>query len=92
MGNKKLDEIVTTLRSIVLQDQSNNIFDSKFVNGLNFENNKVHFTLELLPEQLKKAQQIKNFIQEKLLSIKQVDKVEIILTAHNTKKEIKNSK
>ena len=91
MDSKKLDEIVTILRSIVLQDQSNNIFDSKFVNGLNFENNKVHFTLELLPEQLKEAQQIKNFIQEKLLSIKQVDKVEIILTAHNTKKENKNS-
>ncbi len=91
MNSKKLDEIVTTLRSIVLQDQSNNIFDSKFVNGLNFENNKVHFTLELLPEQLKEAQQIKNFIQEKLLSIKQVDKVEIILTAHNTKKANKSS-
>jgi ATP-binding protein involved in chromosome partitioning len=91
MDSKKLDEIVTILRSIVLQDQSNNIFDSKFVNGLNFENNKVHFTLELLPEQLKEAQQIKNFIQEKLLSIKQVDKVEIILTAHNTKKENKSS-
>ncbi len=91
MDSKKLDEIVTILRSIVLQDQSNNIFDSKFVNGLNFENNKVHFTLELLPEQLKKAQQIKNFIQEKLLSIKQVDEVEIILTAHNIKKENKSS-
>ena len=91
MDSKNLDEIVTILRSIVLQDQSNNIFDSKFVNGLNFENNKVHFTLELLPEQLKEAQQIKNFIQEKLLSIKQVDKVEIILTAHNTKKENKSS-
>ena len=39
MDNKKLDEIVTTLRSIALQDQSNNIFDSKCVNGLNFENN-----------------------------------------------------
>ncbi len=91
MDNKKLDEIVTTLRSIVLQDQSNNIFDSKCVNGLNFENNIVHFTLELLPEQLKESQQIKNFIQEKLLLIKQVEKVEIILTSHNTKKENKNS-
>ena len=48
------------------------------------------FTLELLPEQLKESQKIKNFIQEKLLSIKQVEKVEIILTAHNTKKENKN--
>ena len=91
MDNKKLDEIITILRSIILQNQSNNIFDSKYVTGLNFEKNKVHFTLELLPEQLKEAQQIKNFIQEKLLSIKQVDKVEIILTAHNTKKENKSS-
>ena len=91
MGNKKFEKIITALRSIVLQDQSNNIFDSKCVNGLNFENNKVYFTLELLPEQLKEAQQIKNFIQEKLLSIKQVDKVEIILTAHNAKKENKSS-
>ena len=90
MDNKKLDEIVRILRSIVLQDQSNNILDSKCVYGLNFENKKVHFTLELLPEQLKKSQQIKNFIQEKLLSINQVDTVEIILTAHNTKKRNKN--
>ena len=91
MDNKKLDEIITILRSIVLQNQSNNIFDSKCVTGLNFEKNKIHFTLELFPEQLKESQQIKNFIQEKLLSIKQVDKVEIILTAHNTKKENKSS-
>ena len=91
MDNKKLGEIITILRSIVLHNQSNNIFDSKCVKGLNFENKKVHFTLELLSEQLKEAQQIKNFIQEKLLSIKQVDKVEIILTAHNTKKENKSS-
>ncbi len=91
MDNKKLDEIVTTLKSIVLQDQSNNIIESKCVNGLNYKNNKVHFTLELLPDQLKEAQQIKNFIQEKLLSIKQVNKVEIILTAHNINKENKSS-
>ncbi len=91
MDNKKLDEIVTTLRSIVLQDESNNIFDSNCIYGLNFENNIVHFTLELLPKQLKESQQIKNFIQEKLLLIKQVEKVEIILTSHNTKKENKNS-
>ncbi len=90
MDNKKIDEIITKLRSIVLQNQSNNIFDSNCVNGLNFENNKVHFTLELLPEQLKESQQIKNIIQEKLLSIKQVDRVEIILTAHNIKQENKN--
>ena len=91
MNNKILDEIKIILKSIVLQDQSNNIFDSNFINGLKFENNTVHFTLELLPQQLKESQQIKKFIQEKLLSIKQVDQVEIILTAHNTKKENKNS-
>ena len=91
MDNKKLDEIITILRSVVLQNQSNNIYDSKYVTGLNFEKNKIHFTLELLPEQLKESQQIKNFIQEKLLLIKQVEKVEIILTAHNTNKENKIS-
>ena len=91
MDNKKLSEIITILRSVVLQNQSNNIYDSKCVNGLNFEKNKIHFTLELLPEQLKESQQIKNFIQEKLLLIKQVEKVEIILTAHNTNRDNKSS-
>ena len=91
MDNKKLDEIITILRSVVLQNQSNNIYDSKYVTGLNFEKNKIHFTLELLPEQLKESQQIKNFIQEKLLLIKEVEKVEIILTAHNTNKQNKSS-
>ena len=91
MNDKILEEIKIILKSIVLQDQSNNIFDSNFINGLKFENNTVHFTLELLPQQLKESPQIKKFIQEKLLSIKQVDQVEIILTAHNTKKENKNS-
>ena len=91
MDDKILDEIKIILKSIVLQDQSNNIFDSNFINGLKFENNTVHFTLELLPQQLKESQQIKKFIQEKLLSIKQVDQVEIILTAHNTKKDNTNS-
>ena len=91
MDDKILDEIKIILKSIVLQDQSNNIFDSNFINGLKFENNTVHFTLELLPQQLKESQQIKKFIQEKLLSIKQVNQVEIILTAHNTKMENKKS-
>ena len=90
MDDKNIIEIRTILQSIVLQNQSNNIFDSNFVNELKFENKTVYFTLELLPEQLKESQKIKNFIQEKLLSIKQVEKVEIILTAHNTKKENKN--
>ena len=90
MDDKNIIEIKTILQSIILQNQSNNIFDSNLVNELKFENKTVYFTLELLPEQLKESQKIKNFIQEKLLSIKQVDKVEIILTSHNTKKENKN--
>ena len=59
MDNKKFDEIIKILRSVILQNQSNNIYDSKCVTGLNFEKNKIHFTLELLPEQLKESQQIK---------------------------------
>ncbi len=90
MDDKNIIEIKTILQSIILQNQSNNIFDSNLVNELKFENKTVYFTLELLPDQLKESQKIKNFIQEKLLSIKQVEKVEIILTAHNTKKENKN--
>ena len=56
MDNKNLDEIIAVLKSIVLQNQSNKIFDSNFINGLKFEDNTVHFTLELLPEQLNSDQ------------------------------------
>ena len=86
MNNTKLEEIVTILRSITLQNQSKNIYESKMVNGLKFENNIISFTLELLPEQLKKYESIKKFIQEKLYVIDNVKKVEIILTSHRTKK------
>jgi len=51
MDDKTLNEVKIILRSIVLQNQSVNIFDSKYINGLKVENNKVYFTLELLPEQ-----------------------------------------
>ena len=66
MNNTELQEIVTILRSIILQNQSKNIYESKMVNGLKFENNKISFTLELLQEQLKQSESIKKFIQEKL--------------------------
>ena len=65
MNNTKLEEIVTILRSIILQNQSKNIYESKMVNGLKFENNIISFTLELLQEQLKQSESIKKFIQEK---------------------------
>ena len=84
MNDTKLDEIITILRSIILQNQSQNIYESKMVNGLKFENNIISFTLELLPEQLKQSESIKKFIQEKLYVVDNVKKVEIILTSSTT--------
>ena len=66
MDDKTLEEIITILKSITLQNQTNNIFDGKMVHGLKLENNNISFTLELLPEQLKQSESIKNFVQEKL--------------------------
>ena len=43
MNDTKLDEIITILRSIILQNQSQNIYESKMVNGLKFENNIISF-------------------------------------------------
>ena len=91
MENKILDEIKTTLKSIYLKNQNINLLESKFINGLKFEKNIVYFTLELLAKQLKESQEIKEVIENKLLNIKEVEKVEIILTAHNTKKDNNNS-
>jgi ATP-binding protein involved in chromosome partitioning len=91
MENKILDEIKTTLKSIVLKNQNINLLESNVINGLKFEKNIVYFTLELLAEQLKESQEIKKIIENKLLDIKEVQKVEIILTAHNTKKDSKNN-
>ena len=91
MENKILDEIKTTLKSIVLKNQNINLLESNFINGLKFEKNIAYFTLELLAEQLKESQEIKKIIENKLLDIKEVQKVEIILTAHNTKKDGNNS-
>ena len=91
MENKILDEIKTTLKSIVLKNQNINLLESNVINGLKFEKNIVYFTLELLAEQLKESQEIKKVIENKLLNVKEVQKVEIILTAHNTKKEGNNS-
>ena len=91
MENKILYQINTTLKSIVLKNQTINLLDSNLVNGLKFHKNTVSFTLELLPEQLVESQEIKNIIEKKLLNIKDIQKVEIILTAHNAKKDSNNN-
>ena len=64
MNNKQLEEIVTILKSIVLQNQSQNIYESNMVNSLRYENNIISFTLELLPEQVKESESIKKLINE----------------------------
>ena len=91
MENKKLDKIKSALKSITLKNQTVNLLDSKLINGLRFEKKIIYFTLELLPEQLKDSQEIKKTIEKKLLCIEGVEKTEIILTAHNAKKESGNN-
>ena len=88
MNDTKLKEIIAVLRSIILQNQSQNIYDSNMVYGLNYHNDVISFTLELLPSQLKQSEAIKNIIQEKLYFVDNVKKIEIILTSHKSKKLI----
>ena len=64
MNNTKLEEIVTILKSIVLQNQSKNIYESKMISSLKYENNIISLTLELLPEQVNKSESIRKIIQE----------------------------
>ena len=90
MNTTELEKIVTILKSIVLQNQSQNIYESKMVNSLKFENDIISFTLELLPEQVKQSESIKKFIKEKLNAIDNLKKVEIILTSHKPKKNKTN--
>ena len=92
MNSSKLEEIKTILKSIILQNQSQNVYDSNVVNGLKYENNIISFTLELLPEQLKQSQTIKKLIQKKLYAIDNIKKVEIILTSHRTRIKNNNTK
>ena len=90
MNNTKLEEIIVILKSIVLKNKSQNIYESKMVNSLKYENNVISFTLELLPEQVQKSASIKKVIEEKLLAINNVKKVEILLTSHKEKKNNSN--
>ena len=68
MDNKELNEIIIILKSITLQNQTTNIFDSKMVNGLKYDNNVISFTLELKHEHLNQSESIKRFIEEKIIS------------------------
>ena len=86
MNDSKLKEIITVLRSIILQNQTQNIYDSNMVNGLKYQNDVITFTVELLPEQIKQSQAIKKFIEEKLHVVDNIKKIEIVLTSHKSKK------
>ena len=93
MTNKKLEEIKKILSSIKLKSRSNNIVDSKMISGLELKNNSITFVLELSSEELKSSDLIKKTIEEKLLTISQIEKVSIVITSHNKKieKNLKNN-
>jgi len=86
MNDKKLEEINKILSSIILKDQTTNILGAKMISGLELKENTLTFTLELLPEQLKESNEIKQMIENKLLLIPEINKVSIILTSHNLNK------
>ena len=63
------------------------------ISGLELKNNSITFVLELSSEELKSSDQIKKTIEEKLLTISQIEKVSIVITSHNKKieKNLKNN-
>lgn len=93
MTNKKLEEIKKILSSIKLNSRSNNIVDSKMISGLELKNSSITFVLELSSEELESSDLIKKTIEEKLLTISQIEKVSIVITSHNKKieKNLKNN-
>jgi len=93
MTNKKLEEIKKILSSIKLKSRSNNIVDSKMISGLELKNNSITFVLELSSEELESSDPIKKTIEEKLLTIPQIEKVSIVITSHHKKtdKNLKNN-
>ena len=93
MTNKKLEEIKKILSSIKLKSRSNNIVDSKMISGLELKNNSITFVLELSSDELESSDPIKKTIEEKLLTISQIEKVSIVITSHNKKieKNLKNN-
>ena len=93
MTNKKIEKIKKILSSIKLKSRSNNIVDSNMISGLELKNNSITFVLELSSEELKSSDPIKKTIEEKLLTISQIEKVSIVITSHNKKieKNLKNN-
>lgn len=93
MTNKKIEKIKKILSSIKLKSRSNNIVDSNMISGLELKNNSITFVLELSSEELESSDQIKKTIEEKLLTISQIEKVSIVITSHNKKieKNLKNN-
>ena len=92
MNKIKLSEVETVLKAIILKNQSSDLLSSNLINALKIEHDVVHFSLELLPDQLKDSKEIKQFVEDKLFTINWVKEVKIILTAHNTKKNNENIK
>ena len=92
MNKIKLSEVETVLKAIILKNQSSDLLSSNLINALKIEHDVVHFSLELLPAQLKDSKEIKQFVEDKLFTINWVKEVKIILTAHNTKKNNENIK
>ena len=87
MINEKLEEITKILSSIKLQGRTKNIIDSNMISGLELKNNLITFVLELSYEEVDSSDTITKTIEEKLLTISEIEKVSIVITSHNKKIE-----
>ena len=87
MINEKLDQITKILSSIKLQGRTKNIIDSNMISGLELKNNLITFVLELSSEEVDSSDTITKTIEEKLLTISEIEKVSIVITSHNKKTE-----
>ena len=87
MINEKLEEITKILSSIKLQGRTKNIIDSNMISGLELKNNLITFVLELSSEEVNSSDAITKTIEEKLLTISEIEKVSIVITSHNKKIE-----
>ena len=87
MINEKLEEITKILSSIKLQRRTKNIIDSNMISGLELKNNLITFVLELSSEEVDSSDAITKTIEEKLLTISEIEKVSIVITSHSKKIE-----
>ena len=87
MINEKLDQITKILSSIKLQGRTKNIIDSNMISGLELKNNLITFVLELSSKEVDSSDTITKTIEEKLLTISEIEKVSIVITSHNKKIE-----